>query len=52
MDTPAAEPSSYSTFDTLCGVVFGTPGPGAKSPLARDQVNGPVFSAEARIIRA
>ena len=22
MDTPAAEPSSYSTFDTLCGVVF------------------------------
>jgi len=21
MDTPAAEPSSYSTFDTLCGVV-------------------------------
>src|SRR5271157_2165168 len=23
MDTPAAEPSSYSTFDTLCGLVFG-----------------------------
>jgi len=22
MDTPAAEPSSYGTFDTLCGVVF------------------------------
>ncbi len=31
MDTSAAEPSSYSTFDTLCGLVFGTPGPGAKS---------------------
>jgi hypothetical protein len=31
MDTPAAEPSSYGTFDTLCGLVFGTPGPGAKS---------------------
>ncbi len=23
MDTPAEEPSSYSTFDTLCGLVFG-----------------------------
>jgi len=23
MDTPAAEPSSYSMFDTLCGLVFG-----------------------------
>ena len=23
MDTPEAEPSSYSTFNDLCGLVFG-----------------------------